>query len=98
MNYSYDYRQAAEDDAYWKSLVQSEEREIQNIKKRLKQYHGGVFDEYLGLGSEQANKLRKALEIHRVALGFAMSRKKPTKADINEALSKLSPAVQKAKV
>ncbi len=98
MNYSYDRRQAAEDDAYWENLVRSEEREVQNIKKRLKQYHGGVFDEYGGLGADVANKLRKALEIHRVALGFAMSRKKPTKADIEDALRKLPPAVQRAKV
>lgn len=90
-------RFAASDAAFWVRRQQTAEREIQNIKKRLKKYHGGVFEEYLGLGADEANSLRKALEEHRVLWQAARELRNPTKAEINQALRKLGPAVQRAK-
>ena len=80
----------------WKARARGHEREVQNIKRRLKQRYGGVFDEYLGIDAKEANKLRKALEEHRVAYGAALSGALPTKQEIQAALSKLGPGVQKA--
>lgn len=74
----------------WKKRAAVEEREVQNIKKRLKKYHGGVFDEYGGLGADKANKLRQALEIHRVAWEtYFYGHRKPTKDEIDDALKAL---------
>ena len=98
MAHDYDRRTAAEDAAFWKEREKHHEREIQNIKKRLKKYHGGVFNEYLGLGAEKANKLRKLLEHNRVAMGAASVGKPPTKQELEAAVRKLGPAVQRARV
>jgi hypothetical protein len=82
-------RCASEDKAFWKRREETEEREISAIKGRLNKYHGGVFNVYLGLGSAQANKLRRQLEEHRVAYWAAREGRSPTKQELQEALSKL---------
>jgi len=76
---------------FWQQRVDQENREVQNIKKRLRDKFGGVFDSYSGIGSKAANKLRRELEAHRVALGAAQVGKQPTKAEIEDALRRLGP-------
>jgi hypothetical protein len=87
--YQYDRRVGAEDKEFWQRREQMHEREMQAIKARLRKYHGGVFDEYSGLGAAQANKLRQELEKHRVSYFAARDGRAPTKQEIDEALRKL---------
>ena len=97
---SQDYsRRATDDSGYWKRLQDSEEREIQGIKQRLKKFHGGVFDEYLGPADlvGKANVLRRHLEEHRVVYQAARDHRAPTKQELDEALRRLGPAIQRAR-
>jgi len=68
-----------EGDGFWKRREEMHEHEIQNIKERLRKYHGGVFDSYLGLGADKANKLRQELEKNRVAWFAARDHRNPTR-------------------
>jgi len=65
------------DSESWRERASYHDREIQRIKRRLKEEHGGVFDRYLGLGSMPANGLRLALEKHRVAYWAARNGRNP---------------------
>ncbi len=82
----------------WVERAEYHEREIQAIKRRLKQYFGGVFDEYLGEGADQANKLRKSLELHRVAWTAAREQREPTPHELQYSLRHLGKAVRDARV
>ncbi len=95
MIYSYDRRSSEPD---WKDRARYHEREIQNIKRILKQNspRGEIFDEYIG--EERLNKLRKSLELHRIALAAAEAGREPSKEDIREGLRHLPPAVRDARV
>jgi hypothetical protein len=79
-----------EDAGFWQRRAEMHRREMQAIKRRLRQYHGGVFSSYAGIGAEAASKLRRELEKHRVAYFAACSGRQPTKQEISEALSRVN--------
>jgi hypothetical protein len=94
MTYSYDRRNP---EPTWKERAHYHEREIQGIKRILKQnsLRGQIFDEY---GEDRLNKLRKSLELHRIALGAAQNGRDPTKEELRAGIQHLPPAVRDAKV
>ena len=74
----------------WKARGEQHGREVQAIKKRLRERHGGVFSQYGGLGASEANSLRADLERHRVAGQAALlENRAPTREEIDEALARL---------
>jgi hypothetical protein len=75
---------------FWQRRKDTEEREVQNIKRRLRERFGGVFDSYGGVGAKEATELRRDLEIHRVAFSAAEAGRNPTKREIEDALRRLA--------
>jgi hypothetical protein len=63
---------------------------VQAIKKRLKERHGGVFEEYLGMGAKQGNKLLIERAKHAVAMGAAKAGRVPTQKEINDAVTEVT--------
>lgn len=95
-------RDAHPDPAFWRDRTRYHEREIQGITRKL-QYFGGVQDEYDGPEEDyhsftMANKLRKLLEQHVVALRAAKAMRFPEPEEIQWSLRRLGPLVQHAKL
>lgn len=66
----------------WEAKADYHAREMQAIKRRLRERFGGVFDSYVGVGATEANKLRRELEKHRVAYHAAREHRHPTAAEL----------------
>jgi len=73
----------------WEARADYHAREIQAIKKRLRERHGIVTNRYLGLGAEAANKLRAQLEQHRVAWEAARNQKHPDRQELENRVAAL---------
>ena len=80
----------AEDKSFWNRRADQHDREVQAIKKRLKERHGGVFEEYLGMGAKQGNKLLIERAKHAVAMGAAKAGRVPTQKEINDAVTEVT--------
>jgi ribosomal protein L37E len=77
----------AEHKISWKDRADYHDREVQKIKRRLRERHGGVFSEYDGLGATTPNKLLIERVKHNVAAMAARNyQREPTKEEVDSAV------------
>jgi hypothetical protein len=82
-------------DDFWKRRFETENQERQSIKRRLRERTGVVAnvylsDSYFRAATDLDNKLRRQLEIHRVAAAAAARESRhPTADGITDALARL---------